>query len=82
MLQLIYQNKRGDLMIEYTASLEKVKLLMEREDLTNYKIAKETGLSQETIWRIRKGETKIERMNFENVAKLTAYYDKLEGEDK
>ena len=61
--------------------LDKVKELL-ATDITSYRIAKDTGMDQVTIWNIREGNTKIERMNFENVAKLTAYYDKINKEEK
>ena len=62
-----------------TGDIGKVEKLLAM-DITSYRIAKETGLEQATVWRIREGDTKIERMNFDSVARLTAYYDKIKEE--
>ena len=56
--------------------LNKVRKLL-ATDITSYRIAKEIDVEPVTIWRIREGQTKIERMNFRTVAKMTAYYDRV-----
>lgn len=57
-------------------NLDKVRKLL-ATDITSYRIAKEIDVEPATIYRIREGQTKIERMNFGTVAKMTAYYDRI-----
>ena len=81
-IYLELRNERGKHMndTKMLGDIDKVKKLL-ATDITSYRIAKDTGMEQTTIWNIREGNTKIERMNFGNVAKLTAYYDEINKED-
>ncbi|MGT2951623.1 DNA-binding protein [Streptococcus cuniculi] len=55
---------------------EKIEKLLESE--TQYRISKETEISQSTISRLQSGERKIENLTIAVGAKLTAYAEKLE----
>lgn len=51
------------------------------KEVSGYRIAKDTGISQSTVSRWITGETEIEDMKFKHAVKLTEYCDKIHASD-
>lgn len=52
-------------------------LIFDRTDITDYRIAKETGLTKQGIGKYRLGETDLQRMTVKNAMALTEYAKKV-----
>ena len=59
------------------ADLNKVKALLEQ--VTAYRVWKETGIGETTISAWRTGKVKLENISFKHAAALTQLHDKLLG---
>lgn len=55
-------------------------LIFDRKDISDYRIALETGLTKQGIGKYRLGETDLKRMTIKNAMALTKYANKLEEE--
>lgn len=55
---------------------EKIRKLLESEEISNYAIYKETGIAQSTLSDIKKGKTKIGNMKLDHALNLYEYYKK------
>jgi len=53
--------------------------MVEREELSNYKISQETGIAQTTLGRFTTGKSKIGNMSLDNAVKLNDYFLRLKG---
>jgi len=56
---------------------ENIRTLLESEEISNYKISKETGIAQTTLSRFARGESDIGNMSLDNALKLNEYYLKI-----
>jgi hypothetical protein len=59
------------------ADLNKVKALLEQ--VTAYRISKETGIAQTTISAWNTGKVKLDKISFAHAAALTKLHDELLG---
>ncbi|MCC2250091.1 helix-turn-helix domain-containing protein [Virgibacillus sp. AGTR] len=60
---------------------EDIRKLIE-SDITGYKIKKETGISESTISRIRRGQIDIGSITLDNALKLYEFYQNHKNEIK
>lgn len=58
-----------------------VEYLLLKSDVSNYRISKETGISEATLNKYKRGDSSLENMTFGNAVKLQGYYDKLKKDD-
>lgn len=56
------------------ADTEKIEMLFST-DITDYKIAKETGITKMTVGNMRKGVTDLMKMELRNAIKLTEFWE-------
>lgn len=59
------------------ADLEKIEKLL--EEMSGYKISKETGIAQSTVSGWQTGKVKLEDMKFKHAAALTSLYDQFKS---
>lgn len=59
--------------------MKKIEKLFNSE-LTSYRIAKDAGMNQKTLWNMREGKTDMGRIEFDNAILLTDIYDKFKEE--
>lgn len=67
--------------MEY-ANKQDVERLLFSSEVSSYKIAKETGISEATLNKYRRGESDIDNMTFGNAIKLQNLFLKLKEENK
>ncbi|WP_227995172.1 hypothetical protein [Oceanobacillus sp. CFH 90083] len=53
---------------------ENIKNLLESEEVSNYKISKETGIAQTTLSDYASGKSKIGNMKLDHALKLYEFY--------
>ena len=58
--------------------LEKIKALLTDESVSAYGIEKLTGVSRDTISKIRRGDAQIENLSIKNALKLMKYIEMME----
>lgn len=61
---------------------ENIKNLLESEEVSNYKISKETGIAQTTLSRFARKESDIGNMSLDNALKLNDYYHALKSKKR
>lgn len=66
-------------MTENIADKLKIEKLFE-SDLSSYKIAQVAEMNRMTVWKMRTGESDIEKVEFGNAIRLTEVYDELKKE--
>lgn len=66
-------------MYKMNAEQEKIQWLLHESGESMYKVAKETGITQATLSRLKSGITSLEKLPFEKAAKLTAYAKQIRG---
>lgn len=66
-------------MIETTADYDAIARLLSSASLDQ--VAKDVGLSRNSLYRYRRGESKLRNMPLGDAIKLTAYARKLNGDD-
>lgn len=64
------------------ASEKAIRELLFNSEVSRYRISKETGIPQNTLSDLVNGKTDINKMRFDNAAKLTEYALKIEEDDK
>lgn len=52
-------------------------LIFDRKDISDYRIAQETGITKQGIGKYRLGETDLKRMTIKNAMALTKYAKSL-----
>lgn len=60
-------------MYKMNAEQEKIQWLLHESGESMYKVAKETGITQATLSRLKSGITSLEKLPFEKASKLTTY---------
>ncbi len=63
------------------ANKKEVEQLLLKSDISSYRISKETGISEATLNKYRRGDSSLENMTFGNAIKLQKYFLELEGEN-
>lgn len=66
-------------MCKMNAEQEKIQWLLHESGESMYKVAKETGITQATLSRLKSGITSLENLPFEKAAKLTTYAKQIRG---
>lgn len=66
-------------MYKMNAEQEKIQWLLHESGESMYKVAKETGITQATLSRLKSGITSLEKLPFEKAAKLTTYAKQIRG---
>ncbi len=56
---------------------ENIRTLLESEEISNYKISKETGIAQTTLSDYATGKSKIDNMKLGHALILNEYYLKI-----
>jgi len=65
--------------ISIKENIKKLFEMVEKEEISNYKIYQETGIAQTTLGRFTTGKSKIGNMSLDNAVKLNDYFLKLKG---
>lgn len=69
-------------MSQYERVIKLIMDLVESPNVTNYRIAKETGIHAPFLFKIKRKEVDIGNMRFENVMKLYEFQHLLNGKPK
>ncbi len=64
------------------ANKKEVEQLLLKSDVSNYRISKETGISEATLNKYKRGDSNLENMTFGNAIKLQDYYTRIKEENE